>query len=66
MSDISEQLVVVHIDPLTVETVDAGELRRVLAGAGACVVFDPGPVLARLAPPVAGVVVAETRLRTVS
>ena len=66
LTDSSDQLLVAHLDPLMVETVAADEFRQVLAGAGACVVYDPEPLVARLAPPLRGVVVAETRLRTVS
>ena len=65
------QLVVAHIDPLGVEVVAATDLRAGLATSGACVVFDPAPVLARLGPFSAtladGAPVDETvRLREVS
>ena len=48
----SSELVVVAVleAPLRVEVVAADELREVLARAGPCVVFDPGPVLSRLHP----------------
>jgi hypothetical protein len=63
------RLVVAHLDPLSLEVVNAGDLRDVLAGSGPCVVFDPGPVLQRLNP--LGAVVGErveqpARLRGVS
>ena len=65
LAGIDREVVVAFIDPLTLATVDTGELRHVLAAAGACVVFDPAPVLARLALPVPVEMVA-ARLRTVS
>lgn len=62
-----DRLVIAVVDPLGLETVDAGGLRDRLAGLGLCVVFDPGPVLARLNPlTVAGGVERPVRMREVS
>ena len=64
------QLVVAHLDPLSIEVVNTSDVRDLLAGSGACVVFDPGPVLQRLNPLGAAVVseldVQPARLREVS
>ena len=66
LGGIDGQVVVAVLDPLTLELVDAGDLRPVLAVSGPCVLFDPAPVMARLTP--VGLTNTEVtgRLRTVS
>ena len=61
-----DQLVVARTDPLSVEIIDAVDLRRVLGEAGPCVVFDPAPLLARMNPLATLPISAPARIQAVS